>query len=106
MGKMRCMDMFLITKMPMYIVFNPCANVAECACARHVAHLYQGPQNLSILNGRRSYLAYARNTKQHIVNVYKMFLETMITLWYEKTRIKENIIHWFVKTTKLQVYQL
>ena len=59
--------------MPMYIVFNPCANVAECACARHVAHLYQGPQNLSILNGRRSYLAYARNTKQHIVNVYKHF---------------------------------
>ena len=46
MGKMRCMDMFLITKIPMYIVFNPCANVVQCAWARLVAHLYQGPQNL------------------------------------------------------------
>ena len=80
MGKMRCMDMFLITKIPMNIVFNPCANVVQCACARLVAHLYQGPHNLlrmrttvSILNGRRSYLAYARNSNNTLSMYTKCF---------------------------------
>ena len=37
---------------------------------------------------------YARNTKQHIVNVYKMYLEIRKTRVYEKKHvIKENIIY-------------
>ena len=31
---LRCMDMFLITKIPVYILFNPCAKVTQCAYAR------------------------------------------------------------------------
>jgi len=38
-------------------------------------------QKVWIFNGRRSNQAYVRNTKQHIVNVDKMHLET---LWYNK----------------------
>jgi len=30
--------MFLITKIPVYILFNPCAKVTQCACARRVDH--------------------------------------------------------------------
>jgi len=30
--------MFLIAKIPVYILFNPCAKVTHCACARLVAH--------------------------------------------------------------------
>jgi len=26
------MDMFLIAKIPVYLLFNPCANVTQCAC--------------------------------------------------------------------------
>ena len=28
----------LITKIPVYILFNPCEKVTQCACARLVAH--------------------------------------------------------------------
>jgi len=32
------MDMFLITKIPVYILLNPCAKVTQCACTQLVAH--------------------------------------------------------------------
>jgi len=76
--------MFLITKILVYILFYPCAKVTQCAFARLFAYKYQGLPNILrihkqvwIFNGRWSNQAYARNTKQHIVNVYKMYLETL-----------------------------
>ena len=95
------MDMFLITKIPVYILFNPCEKVTQCACARLVAHEYQGPPNLLrmrkqvwIFNGRRNNQAYARNTKQHIVNVCKLYLETLWcsdnSLVWEKQKQKQK----------------
>jgi len=35
---LRCMDMFLIAKIPVYILFSLCTKVTQCACARLVAH--------------------------------------------------------------------
>jgi len=35
---MRCMDVFLIIKITVYILFNPCAKATQYACARLVAH--------------------------------------------------------------------
>jgi len=74
-------NIFLITKIHVYILFNQCAKVTQCAFARLVAHWYQGPTNLLrmrkkvwVFNGRRSKQVYDRNTKQHIVNVYKMYI--------------------------------
>ena len=38
MDILRCMDMFLIAKIPVYMLFNPCAKVTHCACAKLVTH--------------------------------------------------------------------
>ena len=37
-GNIACKNMFLITKIPVYILFNPCAKFTQCACARIIAH--------------------------------------------------------------------
>ena len=88
-----CMDMFLIAKIPVYMLINPCAKFTLCACARLVAHKYQGPSNLLrmrkqvwIFNGRRSNQSYARNTLSMYTNVCRNTLVqwSLFGIWKTK----------------------
>ena len=76
---LRCMDKFLITKIPVYILFNPvCKSYSVRMCSTCCSFpISYACAKKCIFNGRRSNQADVRNTKQYIINVYKMYLETL-----------------------------
>ena len=72
MDILRCMDMFLITKIPVYLFVQFVCKVTQCACARLVPHEYEGQPDIlrmrktvCIINRQQSNQAFAQNTNHH-----------------------------------------
>ena len=111
---LRCMDMFLITKILVYILFNLVYKpYSVCICSACCSLIFRSTLNIlrmckkvCICNGRRSNQVDA----QQIVNVYKIYLETRScknnSLVWEQTRYQRNVKHNTSNTGSLkhQVY--
>jgi len=65
------MDMFFITKIPVYILFNPCAKVTQCVCARPQL-LNNTKVHQNVCNGRRSNQAYAQTLSNTLLMYTKI----------------------------------